>query len=317
MSPRKNKVYITCAVTGGATLPSQTPYLPITPKQIADEAIKAHEAGAAIVHIHVRDPKDGRPTSDINVWREVITRIHKKCDVIINTTTGGALGMTPEERVKVVKVFKPEMASLNMGSLSSTRFVLLDKIQKFKYAWEREYLERTKHLIFANTIADIEYFVKTMYECGTLPELECYDTSHLYNAEVLLNRGILKAPLCIQFVLGYSGGMRASAENLIYMKNIADKLFGEDNYTWSVIGIGRHEFPLGILAAYLGGNIRVGFEDNIYLKKGVLAKSNAELVEKMRRLLDELDIDIMDSDEVRKMLNLKGKENVCINSEGN
>ncbi len=299
---------ITCAITGGAILPTQTRYLPITPKQIADEAVKACEAGAAIVHIHVRDPRDGSPTSDINIWREVLTRIKDRSDVIINTTTGGAIGMPVEKRIKVVSIFEPEIASLNMGSLIPGRWIWLRKIKEFKYTWEREALESVKHSIFANTFGDIEYFVKTMYERKTLPELECYDIGHLYNVNLLLNEGILKPSLYIQFVLGYLGGISASAESLLYMKNTADKLFGD--YRWSVIGTGLHEFPLGALAAYLGGYVRVGLEDNIYKKRGILAKSNAELVTKMRRIIKELGREVATPKEARQMLRLKGKDAV-------
>jgi len=308
---KMEKIIITCPVTGGGTLPTQAPYLPITPEQIANEAVKANKAGAAIVHIHVRNPHNGRPTSNIAIWREALTKIKEKSEVVVNTTTGGAIGMTTMERIRVVNVFEPEIASLNAGSLNIGRWTWLRKIKEFKYAWERETVERTKDSIFSNTFGDIIRFVEIMYKRKTLPELECYDIGHLYNLKLLLNHGILKHPLYIQFVLGYLGGIAASAENLLYMKQTADKLFGEEKYYWTVACIGWRIFPLGSIAAYLGGNVRVGMEDTVRIRRGEYAKSNADLVTKMRRILeDTLDREIATSEEVREIFELKGKDAV-------
>ena len=259
------KLIITAALTGSVTLPSQTPYLPITPEQIAEEACKAWEAGASIVHVHARDPKTGKPTPDLNVFREIITRIKKKCDVVICVTTGGALGMAREDRIRVVPTFKPEMASFNMGSMNFSIHPLLKRIKEFKYDWEPKFIAATKDIVFRNTFEDLEYFCKTMMKNETRPELEIYDVGHLYNAAFLVRSGILKPLLHMQFVTGILGGIGNRIDDLHYLKNTADRLIGAGNYTWSVIGVGYPaQFHLGAMAIIMGGHVRVGLEDNIY-----------------------------------------------------
>ena len=286
-----------------------SPYLPVTPKQIIEEAVKAAEAGAAVVHIHARDPKTGMPTSDVNVFREILSGIKERCDAVICPTTGGGLGMTVEERVRVVPELKPEMATFNMGSMNFSLHHMLRKYKEFKYEWERQYLEMSEDFVFKNTFADLEYVAKTFYENETKPELECYDVGQIYNAAFLLQTGVLKPPLHIQFVHGILGGIGTALEDLMHMKHTADRLFGK-NYTWSVIGAGRYEFRLCTLGLLLGGHVRVGLEDNLYLEKGRLAKSNAELVEKMVRIAREFGREPATPDEARKILGLKGKDKV-------
>jgi uncharacterized protein (DUF849 family) len=304
-----DKVIITAAITGSIHTPTMTPYLPITPKQIADEAVKAAEAGAAIVHIHVRDPGNGRPTSNLDIFREVLSDIKCRSDVIICVTTGGGFGMTAEERIKAIPMFKPEMASFNMGSMNFALYPYAARVKEWKYSWEKPYLEMTRDWVFKNTFADLEYFCRVMYENGVKPELECYDVSHLYNAYQLLNDGVLKPPFHIQFVMGILGGIGATVEDLIHMKRTADRLFGDGKYTWSACAAGRYEFPICITAAIMGGHVRVGLEDNLYLRKGVLAKSNAELVEKMKMLIYEVTgREPATPNEARKILGLKGKD---------
>mgnify|MGYP000223933309 CR=1 FL=1 len=307
-----DKIIITAAITGAIHTPTMSPYLPITPQQIADEAVKACEAGAAVVHIHIRDPETGRPSSDLNLFREAITKIKERSDVVICLTTGGGLGMAKEERLKVVPTFKPEMASFNMGSMNFSLHPYVKQFEPFKYPWEKQYLLMSKDFVFKNTFEDLEYFCKTMYENGTKPELECYDIGHLYNAAQLIRDGFLKTPIYIQFVMGILGGIGADIEQLVHMKRTADKLFGEKNYMWSVIGAGRMEFAVCTTAAALGSHgVRVGLEDNLYLRKGQLAKSNAELVEKIANLVYEITgREPATPDEARKILGLKGKDKV-------
>jgi uncharacterized protein (DUF849 family) len=310
----ERKIIITCAITGSVHSPTMSPYLPITPDQIADEAIKAAEAGAAIVHIHVRDPTDGRPSSDLNLYRQVLTKIKEKSDVVVCVTTGGGMGMTAEERVAVVPEFEPEMCSLNMGSMNFALYHLLKVIPEnmWKYPWEKLYAEISEDFVFKNTFKDVKVFVQTMYKYGTKPECECYDVSHIWNTYYLMQEGVIKAPVHIQFVLGIRGGIGATPESLIYMKQVADSLFGPGNYTWSVAAAGRWQFPLCTLAAMMGGHVRVGLEDNLFLKKGVLAKSNAELVEKMVRIIEDVVgwREVATPDDARRILGLKGKNAV-------
>jgi uncharacterized protein (DUF849 family) len=306
------KIIITCAITGSIHTPTMSPYLPITPDQIADEAVKAAEAGAAIVHIHVRDPTDGRPSSDLNLYRQVLTKIKERSDVVICVTTGGGLGMTAEERIRVVPEFEPEMCSFNMGSMNFALYHLLGAIKEFKYSWERKYLEMSEDFVFKNTFKDLKVFVETMYKYGTKPECECYELSHIWNVYHLWKESVIKTPVHLQFVLGIRGGIGATPESLIYMKQTADNLFGAGNYTWSALAAGRWEFPLCTLAAMMGGHVRVGLEDNLFLRKGVLAKSNAELVEKMVRIIEDVIgwREVATPDDARKILGLKGKNAV-------
>ncbi len=307
------KLIISAALTGNITLPTQTPYLPITPEEIAEEARRAAEAGAAIVHIHARDPKTGRPTTDPEVYREIAVKIKERTDAIICITTGGTMYMTPEERLRVVPLLKPELATFNMGSINFSIHPIADRFkdEEWKYPWEKEFAESTKDFIFRNTFGDMEKYCKTMYENGTVPECEVYDVGHLYNMNFLIRKGLLRKPIWMQFVTGVLGGIGADPENVIFLKQRADKLIGPDNYRWSVIGVGYPaEFHLAALAIVMGGHVRVGFEDNIYISSGVLAKSNAELVEKVVRLARELGRDIASPEEVRKTLGLKGKDKV-------
>jgi len=304
------KLIITAAITGAITVPAQTPYLPITPQQIAEESARARDAGAAIVHIHVRNPENGMPTSDLQIFGETLALIKAKTDAVICTSTGGGLGMTIEQRVAVVPTYQPEMASFNMGSINFALHPLLKRIKEFKYPWEAKYLEMSRDFVFKNTFADLEYVLKTMKDSNTRPELEIYDVGHLYNTHYLVQEGLLELPLHMQFVMGVLGGIEATFDDLMHLKRTADRLFG-DQYTWSVIGVGYPaEFHLGTLGAMMGGHVRVGLEDNIRIAKGTLAKSNAELVEKMVRIARELGREVASPDEARKMLGLKGREKV-------
>ena len=306
MAMKQSKVIINCAITGSIHIPTQSPYLPITPQQIADEAVKAAEAGAAIVHLHARNPETGQPSSDLGLVKEYCSEIHRRSDVIICTTTGAGLGMTPEDRLKVVAKFQPELASMNMGSINFGLFPLLERYEEFKFQWEREYLEMTKDFIFPNTFKSLEIFLKTFRDNGTKPELECYDVGHLYNAGYFADRGWIEKPFYIQLILGILGAIQPSVENIVHMRNVADKLFGDD-YLSSVLPVGRHQFAHGTVNAVMGGNVRVGMEDNLYLRKGELVKSNEQSVKKMVHLLDELSLEVATPDETRQILGLKGK----------
>ncbi|NIQ39228.1 MAG: 3-keto-5-aminohexanoate cleavage protein [Proteobacteria bacterium] len=306
-----DKLIITAAITGSVHVPTQTPHLPLTPKEIADESVRSAEAGAAVVHIHARDPEDGKPTSDLEVFRGIITSIKERSDGIICISTGGGAGMSIEERTKTIPTFKPEMASFNMGSMNFGLFPALGKFKEFKFPWEKPFLEMTRSFIFANTFADLEYICTIMRENGTKPEHEMYDVGHLYNTNFLLGGGLLDPPLHMQFVMGILGGIQATVEDLLHMKKTADRLYGEGKYTWSVIGAGYPaEFHMGTVATMMGGHVRVGMEDNVRIRRGEYAKSNAELVEKMVRIAGELGRDIATADEARTALGLKGKENV-------
>ena len=304
------KLIITAAITGAATVPSLTPYLPLTPQQIAESAIEAAKAGAAIVHIHARRPEDGFPSSAPEHFREILTRIKEKSDVVICITTGGSVLMTVEERAASVPLFKPEMCSFNMGSINFALHTALKAVKEFKYPWEKQYLEMSKDFIFKNTFKDFEYLCQVTTENNTKPELEIYDVGHLYNLDHLVNEKMMKPPMHLQFVMGVLGAIRGTAEDLTYLVTKAKVLFGKDHFTWSVIGVGASEINLSTMAIHMGGHVRVGLEDNIYIKKGVLAKSNAELVEKVIKIADLLHRDIATPSDARRILNLKGRENV-------
>ncbi len=304
------KLIITAAITGAATVPSLTPYLPLTPEQIAESAIEAAKAGAAIVHIHARRPEDGFPSSAPEHFREILTRIKEKSDVVICITTGGSVLMTVEERAASVPLFKPEMCSFNMGSINFALHTALKAVKEFKYPWEKQYLEMSKDFIFKNTFKDFEYLCQVTTESNTKPELEIYDVGHLYNLDHLVSEKMMKPPMHLQFVMGVLGAIRGTAEDLTYLVTKAKVLFGKDNFTWSVIGVGASEINLSTMAIHMGGHVRVGLEDNIYIKKGVLAKSNAELVEKVIKIADLLHRDIATPSDARRILNLKGRENV-------
>jgi len=304
------KVIITAAVTGAATFPSQSPHIPITPKEIADEAVVAWKAGAAVVHIHARNPEDGRPSADVELYREIITDIKAHCDVVIGITTGAGAGMSIEQRTATISLFKPELGSLNMGSINFSMHPLLDRIKEWKFDWEKDYVEASRDYIFPNTFASLEEVTTIMKENHTKPELEIYDTSHLYNASYLVQKGFLEFPLHMQFVLGVMGGTQATVYDLVHLKNTADRLF-DDQYTWSVIGTGwPNEFRLGAVALTMGGHIRVGLEDNLLIDRGELAKSNGQLVEKMRNICEELGSAVATPAEAREMIGLKGMDAV-------
>ena len=304
------KVIITAAVTGAATFPSQSPHIPITPKEIADEAVVAWKVGAAVVHIHARNPEDGRPSADVELYREIITDIKAHCDVVIGITTGAGAGMTIEQRTATISLFKPELGSLNMGSINFSMHPLLDRIKEWKFDWEKDYVEGSRDYIFPNTFASLEEVTTIMKENHTKPELEIYDTSHLYNASYLVQKGFLEFPLHMQFVLGVMGGTQATVYDLVHLKNTADRLF-DDQYTWSVIGTGwPNEFRLGAVALTMGGHIRVGLEDNLLIDRGELAKSNGQLVEKMRNICEELGSAVATPPEAREIIGLKGMDAV-------
>jgi uncharacterized protein (DUF849 family) len=307
------KLIVTAAITGNITLPVQTPYLPLTPQQIIDDAVRAANAGAASVHIHGRDPKTARPTTDPAVYREIAAGIRARSNVIVCITTGGTAYMTPEERAQVVPALKPELATFNMGTINFSIHPIADryKDEDYKYPWEKEFAISTKDFIFRNTFGDIEKLMQMMKENNTKPEFELYDVGHLYNLDFLVRRNIIKFPVWLQFVTGILGGIGAKVDEVVHMKQTADRLLGADNYVWSVIGAGYPaEFNLATLGIMMGGHARVGFEDNIFIEKGVLAKSNAELVEKVIRIARELGREIATPDEARKILGLKGKDKV-------
>lgn len=307
-----DKTIIACAVTGAIHVPTMSPHLPTTPEEIAAEAVSAADAGASIVHIHVRDPETGEPITDLDLFERVASHIDDECDAIIQPTTGGAPTMPPEERVQVIPRLEPEMASCNMGSFNFGLYPLLDKYDDFEHDWERDYLDGTRDLVFQNTFEDLETILPIFDDHGTKPELECYDIGHLYNAKHFLDRGLLEPPLHLQFVLGIHGGIGADSENLTHMVRIADKLFG-DQYSFSVLGAGRNQFPLGSQAVNMGGHARVGLEDNLYLRRGEPAESNAQLVEKMVTLTQELTgREIATPGDVREFLDLKGGDQIGV-----
>jgi uncharacterized protein (DUF849 family) len=311
MAAKREKVIVTCAVTGSVHTPTMSPYLPITPDEIARDAIAAAEAGASILHLHARDPKDGRPTPSPAVFMQFLPRIKQSCDAVINITTGGGHGMTLEERTAAAFSAKPELASFNMGSMNFGLYPILEKMTKFKYEWERVHLENTRDFIFRNTFKDMERLLKELGEgCGTRFEFECYDIGHLYSLAHFVDRGLVTPPFFVQTIFGILGGIGADTENLVHMKRIADKLFGED-YHWSVLAAGRHQMSFVTQSAIMGGHVRVGLEDSLYLGKGQLAKSNAEQVAKIRRIVEELSLDVATPTEARAMLKLKGGDNVA------
>ncbi|MDH5748352.1 MAG: 3-keto-5-aminohexanoate cleavage protein [Rhodospirillales bacterium] len=304
-----DKVIISCAVTGSIHTPSLSEYLPVTADEIAQQAVGAAEAGAAILHLHAREPDDGKPTGAPDVFMNFLPRIKQGCNAVLNITTGGGLNMTVEQRLQAATSAQPEMCSLNMGSMNFGIYPMAAKEREWKYEWEQDYILSTDDFIFRNTFKDIENILATMGEHGTRFEFECYDIGHLYNLAHFLNRGLVKPPLFIQSIFGILGGIGADPENLAFMKQTADRLFG-NQYVWSVLAAGRAQFPMTTQAAILGGNIRVGLEDNLWLEKGVLAKNNAELVAKAVRILGELGLQPATADEAREMLDLKGGDQV-------
>src|SRR5271167_2050641 len=311
MAAKNRKVIITCAVTGSIHTPSMTPYLPITPNEIAEGAIGAWEAGASILHLHARNPEDGKPSPDPKLFMEFLPRIKQTTDAVINITTGGGHGMTLQERTAAAVATAPEMASLNMGSMNFGLYQALDKPREWQYEWEPAYLEMTRDFIFRNTFKDIESVLKNLGEgCGTKFEFECYDIGHLYNLAHFLDRGLVKPPLFVQSIFGILGGIGADPENLVHMRRIADKLFG-DSYAWSILAAGRHQLPLVSMGAIMGGNVRVGLEDSLWIGRGKLAESNADQVSCVRSIIENLSLEIATPDEARAMLALKGGDAVA------
>ena len=309
------KCIITAAVTGGDTVPSQSPYIPITPQEIADEAVRCAEAGAAVVHVHARDPETGEPSSRLELFEEILTSIKERSDAVICPTTGGNASMTLEERLRQLPKFKPEMATFNMGSMNYAAHFIVESYDRrgktFKYEWERPYLESTKDAVFKNTFQDLEYIINLMNENDVKPECEIYDLGMLYNTAYLVEKKILQKPLQIQFVLGVLGGARAEPGVLYWLKGVADEQFGRNEYTWSTIGAGYpQEFHLGAMSVIMGGNVRVGMEDNLRVERKKYAKSNAEMVEKIVKIIELLDREIATPDDARRILGLKGKDKV-------
>jgi uncharacterized protein (DUF849 family) len=308
---RSGKTIITCAITGSVHTPTMSPYLPITPNEIAEEAVAAAEAGATILHLHARNPDDGSPSPDPDIFMEFLPRIKQQTDAVVNITTGGGLGMTIEERIAATRATKPEMCTLNMGSMNFGIFGMVDKFKDWKHAWEPEFLEMSRDFIFPNTFKSLEYIMKEIGQgMGTRFEHECYDVGHLYNLAFCLDQGWVEPPLFVQTIFGILGGIGADPENLVHMKHIADKLFGDDYY-WSILAAGRHQMPLITMGAIMGGNVRVGLEDSLYIAKGELAKSNADQVRKIREIIENLSLEVATPDEAREMLNLKGADQVA------
>ena len=305
----KRKVIITCAVTGSIHTPSMSPYLPITPKQISDAAVEAHNAGAAIVHLHARNPQDGRPIQTPQAFREFVSDIKARSNAIINITTGGAPSMTAEERFQPALELKPELASLNMGSMNFGLFPMLKRYTEFKHPWERPFLEGTKDLVFKNTSADIEHVLMCGRENGTRFEFECYDTAHLYNLAHFLDRKLATPPLFVQTVFGILGGIGGHPDDVAHLKRTADRLFGDD-FVWSVLGAGKSQMGIASISATQGGHVRVGLEDSLWMGPGSLAQSNADQVHIIRNILESLGLDIATSDEARLLLQLKGVNQV-------
>jgi len=307
---RSNKVIITCAVTGSIHTPTMSPHLPITPDEIADQAIAAAEAGAAMLHLHARDPETGRPTPSPALFQRFLPRIKQSTDAIVNITTGGGMGMTLDERLAAAKWARPEVASMNMGSVNFNIAGAGSKIEDWKFDWEKPYLESSRDFILSNTFAQIERGMTELSAMGTRFEFECYDIGHLYNLAHFADRKIVEPPFFIQGVFGILGGIGADPENLVHMKTTADRLFGED-YLFSALAAGRHQMPLVTLSAILGGSVRVGLEDSLYLGRGRLAASNAEQVAKIRRIVEELGLEVASPAEARAMMKTKGGDQVA------
>jgi len=306
----QEKVIITCAITGAIHTPTMTPYLPITPEHIAREAIAAAEAGAAILHLHARDPETGKPDQSPEAFARFLPQIKQGTNAVINITSGGSPGMMVEERVRPAAHFKPEVASLNMGSMNFGLFHLLGKYKTFKFEWERAHLEGSRDLVFRNSFKDIEFILTTCAENGTRFECECYDISHLYNLAHFADRGLIKPPFFVQSVFGLLGGIGTHPEDVLHMRRTADRLFGAD-YRWSVLGAGAVQYRIAAQSAATGGNVRVGLEDSLWAGKGKLAQSNAEQVRAVRQVIEGLGLQIATPEDARRILSLKGAENVA------
>ena len=304
------KVIITCAVTGGVHTPTMSPHIPLTPDEIVKDSIAAAEAGASILHLHARNPEDGSPTPNPDVFMEFLPRIKQQSDAVINITTGGGLGMTLEERLAAPLKSSPEMCSLNMGSMNFGIYPMLERYSSFKYKWEEEHLMHTKDFIFKNTFQDIENILKELGEGhGTRFEFECYDVGHLYTLAHFVDRGLINPPFFVQTIFGILGGIGADHENLLHMRKIANSLFGND-YEWSILAAGRHQMSMCTMGAIMGGNVRVGLEDSLYISKKTLAKSNADQVTKIKRIIEDLSLEVATPNEARERLSLKGGDQV-------
>jgi uncharacterized protein (DUF849 family) len=304
------KVVITCAITGAIHTPSMSPYLPITPDEIVKDALAAAEAGAAVLHLHARNPENGRPDQTPEAFARFLPRIKQQTGAVINITSGGSPFMSVEERVKPAATFKPEVASLNMGSINFALYHLLDRYKEFKFDWERPFLESTRDLVFRNSFKDIEYILRTCADNDTRFEFECYDIAHLYNLRHFLDRGLVKPPLFVQSVFGILGGIGVHPEDVMHMRRTADRLFG-DKYRWSVLGAGRNQMAIAAMSAAMGGNVRVGLEDSLWIGRGKLATSNADQVRMARQILEGLGLEIATPDEAREILALKGADKVA------
>jgi uncharacterized protein (DUF849 family) len=307
---QQKKVIISCAVTGAIHTPSMSPHLPITAEEIAEASIAACEAGAAIIHLHARNPETGRPDQTPALFEPFLKEIKRKSNAVVNLTTGGSPYMTVQERMAPAKTFKPEVASMNMGTMNFGLFPMLNRFKEFKFDWEKPYLEGSKDLIFRNTYGDLEAVFNELGPNNTRYEFECYDTAHLYNLKHFADRGLIKAPFFIQTVFGILGGIGTHPDDVMHMKRTADRLFGDD-YRWSVLGAGASQMKVAAMAASMGGNVRVGLEDSLWIGKGKLAQSNAEQVKRVREILEGLGLEIATPDEAREILQLKGKDNVA------
>ena len=303
---KQKSVIITCAPTGGIHTPTMSEHLPITPSEIATASIEAAEAGASIIHLHARDPKTGKPDPNPDLFMEFLPRIKQATDAVINVSTGGGLGMTREQRLQAATIASPEMASMNMGSMNFGIFPMKEKYDNWKFDWEPAFLDMTRDFIFRNTFSDIEFAIKTLgQEHGTKFEFECYDLGHLYNLAWILDQGWIEGPVFVQMVFGILGGVGADLDNLMHMHTIANKLFGDD-YEWSVLAAGRHQMPFTTQSAMLGGNVRVGMEDSLYIGPGEKATSSAQQVTKIRSIIENLGLDVATPEEARNRLQLKG-----------
>ena len=306
---KPHKTIITCAVTGSIHTPTMSDHLPVTQDEIARQSIEAAEAGASILHIHTRDPDDGRPSVDPDHYTPILGRVKQSTDAVINITTGGAPTMLIANRIKAAERFSPEMCSLNMGSLNFAFHPLAGRYDSFKHDWEKDYIEGSEANIFRNTFADIRQAAETLGPLGIKFEHECYDVGHLYNLKFCMDAGMFKAPVFLQFVFGILGGIGADVDNLIFMKRTADRLFGDD-YRWSVLGAGNAQMPLATTASQMGGNVRVGMEDSLFIRRGELATSNAQQVTKIKRIVEDLGSQVATPDEAREILDLKGGDRV-------
>jgi uncharacterized protein (DUF849 family) len=309
--PKSKKVIISCAVTGSVHTPTMSPHLPITPRQIIEESVAAAQAGAAILHLHARDPETGAPTPKASVFQQFLPAIKQQCDAVVNITTGGGIGMTMDERLEAAYWAEPELCSLNMGTMNFGLFPAAEKMGEFKYSWEKPFLENTRHSAMSNTFAQIERVIRDLGQgFGTRFEFECYDMGHVHTLKWFVDQGLLTPPFFVQGVFGVLGGLAPIPDHVVYMRRLAHDLFGDD-LQFSSLGAGRHQMGILTLTALLGGNVRVGLEDSLYLGRGELAQSNADQVRKVRRILEELGFEIATPQEAREILSLKGGDRVA------